>query len=142
MAASKLMITIHTDGGARGNPGPSGAGAFIEVPGKVPEELSKFLGHQTNNWAEYEALFLALMRAKEIAGEALAETEVLAYLDSELVVKQLLGIYRVREATLMPQWSKVREVAQAFKNVRYTHVRREQNKDADRLANEAMDRGQ
>ena len=135
------VIIIHTDGGARGNPGPSGAGAFIEIPGREPEELSQFLGHQTNNWAEYEALFLALTRAKEIAGDKVSETEVAAYLDSELVVKQLSGIYRVREATLMPQWSKVREVAQAFKMVRYMHVRREQNKDADRLANDAMDRG-
>lgn len=134
-------ITLHTDGGARGNPGPSGAGIVIEKDGILVEEMAVFLGHQTNNWAEYEALALALQKTHELLVAESSETTVEAFLDSELVVKQLNGQYRVREETLKPQFEKVKKGAQHFKKVEYIHVRREKNKDADRLANEAMDRG-
>jgi ribonuclease HI len=133
-------ITIHSDGGARGNPGPSGAGAVIaDESGEVISTVSQFLGVQTNNWAEYQALILALTEvAKRFDGEAAGLT-INAHLDSELVVRQLGGQYKVREPALMAQFQKVRTLETQFHTVRYTHVPRSQNAAADQLANEAMD---
>lgn len=131
-------VVIYTDGGARGNPGPAGAGAVLMKDGAVVEEIKKFLGEiQTNNWAEYEAVFLALTRAKELGLNSHA-TEV--RLDSKLVGEQLSGNWKVKEPSLKPQWMKVRSlIAGHFKAIRFVYVPREQNKEADRLVNEAVD---
>lgn len=131
-----MSVVIYTDGGARGNPGPAGAGVVILNGGSLVTEIKKYLGsRQTNNWAEYEALFLALEEAKRrgLTGE------VEIRMDSELIVKQMRGEYRVKEPTLKPQYEKVRTLLADFAAVRFVHVRREENKEADRLVNEAID---
>lgn len=130
-------IIIHSDGGARGNPGPSGIGVVLnDESGGVIAEISRYLGETTNNQAEYKALIAGLEKAKDLEAE-----EVACYLDSELVVKQLNHEYKVKSADLAPLFLKVHNLSLSFKKISYTHVRREQNKIADRLANEAMDRG-
>lgn len=135
-------IIIFTDGGARGNPGPAGAGAYIiDETGAVLKEVSVFLGHQTNNWAEYEAVALGLAAVKKLFGGG-KELEVEIKLDSELIARQLTGKYQIKEETLFPQFIKVHNMlVKNFPNVTFTHVPREKNKEADRLANLAMDNG-
>ncbi|XKT74687.1 MAG: ribonuclease HI family protein [Patescibacteria group bacterium UBA2163] len=133
-----MTITIYTDGGARGNPGPAGAGAVIYQEEKEVATVSEFLGVQTNNWAEYEALIRALEVARETLGDPLPHVRV--YLDSELIVKQLSGEYRVKDAALKKQYARVIGlVEESFPTVSFTHVRREKNTRADELANQAMD---
>lgn len=131
-------IVIYTDGGARGNPGPAGAGAAIYKNGKEVAHVSKFLGKQTNNIAEYEALILALKAAVKKLGSPLKG--VLVRMDSELIVRQMKGEYRVKNIELKKQHERVRRLLDmAFPDVRFEHVRREENTRADALANEAMD---
>ncbi|NQV29431.1 MAG: ribonuclease HI family protein [Candidatus Marinimicrobia bacterium] len=128
-------LIIYTDGGARGNPGPAGVGVVIyDVNKKVVQELGEYIGEQTNNQAEYKALILGLVRAKTLGAE-----EVECYLDSELVVKQMQGKYRVKNAKLKPLYSEVTELVKYFKRISYAHVVREKNEEADRLVNEAID---
>jgi len=130
-------IIIHSDGGARGNPGPAGIGAVLNSEaGLVLAEISKYLGETTNNQAEYQALIAGLEKAKELKAE-----ELDCYLDSELVVKQLNREYKVKNAELAPLFLKVYNLSLSFKKIKFIHVRREFNKEADKLANEAMDRG-
>jgi ribonuclease HI len=136
-------ITIFSDGGARGNPGPAGAGAIIAYAGgEVIATVSQFLGVQTNNWAEYEALILALSALSKRFGAQTNTLTIDAHLDSELVVRQLGGQYKVRESSLIEQYTKVRTLEAQFQKVRYIHVPRSENAVADKLANEAMDRGE
>lgn len=131
-----MHLVIKTDGGARGNPGPAGIGVVIEdEDGKVLEEHAKFLGVATNNVAEYKAVVLGLERAKSLGA---ATVEVRA--DSELLVKQANGDYRVKNEGLKPLYEKMKILETHFDKVRYRHVRREMNKAADALANRAMDR--
>lgn len=131
-------IVIYTDGGARGNPGPSGAGAAIYKGSAEVAHVSKYLGKRTNNWAEYEALVLALEVAVKKLGSPLPGA--LVRMDSELIVKQMKGEYRVKNSELKKQHERVRAlIAASFPSVRFEHVRREQNTRADELANEAMD---
>ncbi len=136
-----MHYTIHTDGGSRGNPGPAGAGAVIrDEKGNTVASVSKFLGTRTNNFAEYEAIILAIQKLASIVPEkSLPDTEVFVKMDSELVVKQMKGIYRVKHPVLRTQQMKLKEAMSVFGNVEFTHIPREQNKDADLLANEAMD---
>ncbi len=131
-------ITVYTDGGARGNPGPSGAGAVIfGEQSEVLGEVSEYLGdHQTNNYAEYEAIVLVLRKCVELGLEG-SEIEVRA--DSKLAVEQLSGRWKVKDASIREQFNKVKVVMKELKNVKFTHVRRELNKHADALANQAMD---
>lgn len=132
-------VIIYTDGGARGNPGPAGAGAVIYKGKKKIADVSEYLGHQTNNWAEYEALLLALTVARDELG-IIKGAEV--RMDSELIVKQMNGEYRVKNADLKEKYMRVSAlIAESFPGIRFTHVRREKNKEADRNANDAMDRG-
>lgn len=131
---------LHTDGGARGNPGPAGAGAVIEKDGEVLATISEYLGKQTNNWAEYEALILALRELTKHVSSS-DEASVSAYLDSELIVKQLSGEYRVKEPALKEQYARVMELLGQLPPVTFTHVYREDNANADKLANDAMDGG-
>jgi len=133
-----MSVVIYTDGGARGNPGPAGAGVVIYDGVKKIAEVKKFLGErQTNNWAEYEALVIALTEAKK---HGLGKKPVEIRMDSELIVKQMNGEYQVKEETLWPQYMKVHNLLVAnFENVKFVHVRREENKEADALVNEALD---
>ena len=129
-------IVIYTDGGARGNPGPAGAGFVIYADG-VATEGKKYLGErQTNNWAEYEAVSLALEKAVEMG---LTERDLTFRLDSKLVVEQLSGNWKIKEATLRPQAAKAHALLKTFKSWRFEYVPREQNTEADRLVNEALD---
>ena len=137
-----VHFTIHTDGGARGNPGPSGAGVIIrDELGNTVGSVSKFLGVQTNNFAEYEAVILGFEALGKLISAKHKETDVIVKMDSELVVKQMKGIYKVKNPALKEQSERLKQIAGAFKSVTFTHVPREENSDADALANEAMDRG-
>jgi len=128
-------LTIYSDGGSRGNPGPAGIGFVIkDESGKIAKEGKKFLGEKTNNEAEYIALGLALKSELELKVK-----KITCFLDSELVVKQLNGIYRVKEPRLAPLFSKVKETASGFDAVTYKNIPRERNKEADKLVNEALD---
>ena len=134
-------IILHTDGGARGNPGPAGVGVVIkDEDGTTRKELSKFLGHQTNNFAEYEAVILGLEGVKKIFGTAKCkELSIEIRMDSELVARQLSGKYQIKEPTLFPQFIKIHNLrVSTFPHITFTHIPREKNKEADRLANEAM----
>lgn len=135
------MITIYTDGGSRGNPGPAGAGAAIYKGEKEIGSVSKFLGTQTNNWAEYEALILALEMTHRLLGSPVT-TQVTVKMDSELIVKQMKGEYRVKNPVMKLKHQRVRElILESFPKIEFVHVRRELNSRADELANDAMDRG-
>ena len=128
------MITAYIDGGARGNPGPAGYGVHIELPDGSVEELHGALGIATNNVAEYNGLLAALRWAVE---HGHAEVQIRA--DSELLVKQMRGEYKVKNPGLQPLVAKARILAGQLDRVEFEHVRREQNKDADRLSNVGMD---
>ena len=139
-----MQFIIYTDGGARGNPGPAGAGAYItDGAGKPLAEVSKFLGHATNNFAEYEAVILGLEALKKLVPEKQRkQTEVEVRMDSELIQRQLTRVYQVKEESLFSQFIKVHNLmVKDFPKIVFTHVPREKNKDADRLANAAMDKG-
>jgi len=135
-------IIINTDGGSRGNPGISGAGWVIREGDKVLKENSVFLGEHTNNWAEYEAVYLALKDLKRKLGKKVGERSVEIRMDSELVVKQLRGEYKIKEETLYGQFIKIHNMrVKDFPNLTFVHIPREENADADQLANEAMGSG-
>jgi len=133
-----MSIIIYTDGGARGNPGPAGAGVVIYDGEKKIAELKKFLGDgKTNNWAEYEALALGLTEAKK---RGLAKRELEVRMDSELIVRQMGNEYQVKEESLWPQYMKAHNLLVAnFPGARFVHIPREKNKEADKLVNEAID---
>lgn len=133
-----MHLVVRTDGGARGNPGPAGIGVVIEDDkGKVLEEHAKFLGHTTNNQAEYKAVILGLERAV-----ALGATSVEVVADSELMVKQMMGEYRVKNPDLAKRYLELKNLEVLLgRRVKYRHVRREFNKHADALSNKAMDEG-
>lgn len=126
---------IRVDGASRGNPGQAGAGAVIRDPqGNIVRELKKYLGIMTNNMAEYNALIMALAEAKKMG---IREVEVFA--DSELMVKQLTGKYKVRSADLKPLFDEALAFLKGFRTSKIVHVYREENSAADKLANEAID---
>ncbi|MFA5876805.1 MAG: ribonuclease HI family protein [Candidatus Paceibacterota bacterium] len=135
-------VIIYTDGGSRGNPGPSGAGAVVkDLKGKNAASISAFLGVRTNNWAEYEALILALRATVDSFGTPVPH-EVIVRMDSELIVRQMKGEYKVKHPVLKEQHTKVRVlIAESFPQIKFMHIPREENSEADALANEAMDRG-
>ena len=126
---------LFSDGAARGNPGPAAAGAVLKNgKGEVVAEISEYLGETTNNQAEYQALRLGLEKALELNVRRLH-----VFLDSELVVKQLKGDYKVKHPDLIPLYQKVKTHLQKFSSFTIAHVYREKNKEADRLANLAID---
>jgi ribonuclease HI len=131
-------VIIYTDGGARGNPGPAGIGAVIfdEEKKEILGKYKKFIGKTTNNQAEYQAVVLGLEKAL-----ALGAKEVELRLDSELVCKQINGEFKLKNPDFQPHFIKIHNLKLEFKKVEFKHVRREQNKIADALANEAMDEG-
>jgi ribonuclease HI len=135
--APEDIVTAHIDGGARGNPGPAGFGVVVrDAEGKVLAEISEFLGHRTNNVAEYSALLAALEFARDHGHPSLRVMS-----DSELLVKQMKGQYKVNSPDLRPLFEQARRLASGLKYFDIRHVFREQNRDADKLANLAMDRG-
>jgi probable phosphoglycerate mutase len=127
-------LTIHIDGGSRGNPGPAGFGVHVEAADGTVTELYGFIGRATNNVAEYQALLHALRHALDRGARTVA-----LYSDSELVVKQLSGEYKVKHPDMLPLYQEAKALWRRFDRVAFAHVRREQNRDADRLANRAMD---
>ena len=130
--------TAHVDGGARGNPGPAGYGvAVTAASGNSVAELSEYLGHHTNNYAEYQGLIAALRYAAENQIKAL---KVIS--DSELMVRQMKGIYKVRHPELRKLYDEAQQLVRRLEHFEIRHALREHNQTADRLANEAMDRGQ
>lgn len=130
-----MKYIVHTDGAARGNPGPAAIGVVIEdEEGRTVYEASRALGVRTNNEAEYQALITALEYLKDVR-----PAEVEFRLDSELVVKQILGQYKVKEPRLQALHGQVIMLLNAVKKFKFRHVRREDNARADELANEALD---
>jgi ribonuclease HI len=129
---SKLIINI--DGGSRGNPGPAAYGCYLQPEGKPPIELKGKLGRTTNNVAEYHGLLRALEKAIELGAD-----EVHIRADSELLVRQMLGVYRVKNAKILPLYEAAQSLIRHLGKVTFQHVYREQNAEADRLCNEALD---
>lgn len=130
-------LIAHSDGGARGNPGPSGFGVVIkDESGRKVAALSEYLGHQTNNFAEYQGLIAALEYAIKHGPKALKLIS-----DSELLVRQIKGIYKVKNATLQDLHGRAKELIAQLDWFSIGHALREHNQEADRLANEAMDKG-
>ena len=127
---------VFADGGSRGNPGPAGAGAVIMVNGAIVESVCKFCGNTTNNVAEYTGLIIGMEKALELGFK-----HVQVRMDSELVVRQMIGQYKVKNEKLIPLFRQAQSLSAKFARFDIQHVRREYNKDADRLANEAMDKG-
>jgi ribonuclease HI len=137
-----MKFTIHADGGSRGNPGPSGAGAMIrDHVGNSVASVSEFLGTRTNNYAEYEAVILAFETLAKLVQGKTSGVEVTVKMDSELVVKQMKGQYKVKHPVLKEQHARLTKVIDQFGKVNFNHVFRAENSDADALANQAMDRG-
>jgi ribonuclease HI len=135
-------IILNTDGGARGNPGIAGAGAVIATEsGEVLKEVSKSLGVGTNNEAEYQGVILGFETLKQvIAEQKLVVAAIEVRVDSELICKQLRGEYKIKEPRLQVLHAELKSViGDLWPLVAFVHVRREQNQEADRLANEAMD---
>lgn len=134
MSAHTHLIT-YTDGGARGNPGPAASGVVIKTPdGETLEAFGEYLGKQTNNYAEYTAILLALRHAKALGAET-----VEMRMDSELAVKQLTGEYRVKNPGLAAIYLRIHNEIIHFKKVSFHHVRREYNKAADAEVNKILD---
>ncbi len=135
-----MRIRLYTDGGARGNPGPAGSGAVLlaldgESEAGVLREESKYIGETTNNQAEYMGLIIGLESARDMGA-----LEVDVRMDSELIVRQLLGQYKVKQPELAKRFFEVKQLCMSFKKVQFTHVPRAQNAHADRLVNEAIDK--
>jgi ribonuclease HI len=127
-------LTIYTDGGSRGNPGPAAYAFVIQRTGEADIEERAFLGRTTNNIAEYTGLVKALEHARHLGA-----TRLTIYSDSELMVKQMNGEYRVKNEGLIPLYEEATRLRKQFPFVAIRHIRREFNKQADRLCNEAMD---
>lgn len=133
-------IFVYTDGGARGNPGPAAIGIHVVTEGgEVVFEHREVIGTATNNVAEYQAVIVALRLLREHYGSTLEMQTVVFRLDSELVVKQIRGEYKVKDANLAALHGAIKVVLSALPSFTFMHVRREQNKDADRLVNQALD---
>lgn len=130
------IITIYTDGGSRGNPGPAAIGCVIrdEVEQKK-HEICKYIGITTNNQAEYRALIAALEKAIELQG-----TDIRVFMDSELIVKQMKGEYRVKDRGLATLYVQATRHAHSFRSISFSHIPRSLNKEADSLVNKALDR--
>jgi ribonuclease HI len=125
---------LHSDGGARGNPGPAGIGYVLTVAGQPVITHGEYIGETTNNQAEYRALKAGLERAIQEG-----VTHLDCFLDSELVVKQLHGAYRVKEANLQPRFAEIQALSKRFPEITFTHVLRTKNTQADSLVNKAID---
>ncbi|MFA6296652.1 MAG: ribonuclease HI family protein [Patescibacteria group bacterium] len=129
-------LDIYTDGGSRGNPGNAAIGVVIyNSDGLAVEKVSEYIGEATNNQAEYNALIVGLQEAQNYKAKS-----VHCYLDSELVVKQMKGQYKVKNENMKPLFTVVQGLIKNFESVKFTHIPREKNKEADRLVNLALDK--
>ncbi|MEI7837524.1 MAG: reverse transcriptase-like protein [Planctomycetota bacterium] len=135
-AGGSLEVIVYIDGGSRGNPGPAAAGVVVTAAddGTVLHEAGHFIGRATNNVAEYRGLLAGLEAARKLGASGVAVRS-----DSELLVRQMQGIYRVKNAGLIPLFQQARTLCQGLKKVSFTHVPREQNTEADGLVNRALD---
>lgn len=132
------MLIYRVDGGSRGNPGPAGYGVVVSNPaGEIVARLHGSVGIQTNNYAEYSGLLAALRDA-----QTRGETQVKIYADSQLLVRQMQGRYAVKSPNLRPLYEDARRLAASFASFAMEHVYRDKNREADRLANLAMDQAQ
>lgn len=137
-AKSDHKITVYTDGGARGNPGPAAIGVVIGEP--LGKGYSESIGRATNNVAEYKAIIFALKKTKQLLGGARAEAaDIEVRSDSELVVSQLRGEFQVKEESLKLLFVDVWNLRQEFRSVSFEYVPREENAEADALVNRALD---
>lgn len=135
-----MKTIIYTDGGARNNPGPAAIGAVVTQDGQTLKKYSHFIGRATNNQAEYEAVIFALKKVKLLFGKKKAKTmEIEIRLDSELVAKQLNHQYKIKEEELQPLFLKAWNLVLDFEQVNFKYIPRQQNKEADRLVNQALD---
>lgn len=135
-----MKYVIHTDGGARGNPGPAAIGVVIEGYGDT-RKYGEYLGETTNNEAEYQAVIFALKKLKQLIGKekSKSEAEVEVHLDSELLERQLNGEYKIKGKKLQQLFLEVWNLKQDFKEVSFRHIPREDNRGADKLVNQALD---
>ena len=133
---------IHTDGGSRGNPGPAAIGVVIDaIENGVHSEYSEYIGETTNNDAEYKAVVFAFKKLKQIAGkEASAKASVEVWMDSELIVRQLSGEYKVIDKNLQSLFMELWNLRLDFGKIQFKHIPREENQAADRLVNAALDK--
>lgn len=137
-----MRFTIYADGGSRGNPGPAGSGAIIRnESGETVATVSEYIGVSTNNVAEYTAVLRALEKLAAMLESTSKEADVEVRMDSMLVVRQMSGEWKIKHENMKPLAASTNQVIQRFRSVSFVHVYREDNKDADKLANEAMDRG-
>ncbi len=134
-------VTIYTDGGSRGNPGPAAIGGVIIPPDQTKITFHRYIGsRRTNNEAEYEALIYALQEAKKRLGKQVAKNSVIhCFLDSELVVKQLNHQYKLKDEKIQKYFIKIWNLTFDFQKVNFQHIPREKNKEADSLVNKALD---
>lgn len=134
-------IIIYTDGGSRGNPGPAAIGVvFCNEKDQKIKEYSEYLGEKTNNEAEYQAAIYALQKFKAVFGKKLAKnTEIILKSDSELLIKQLQGSYKILDSKIQPLFLKVWNLRIDFKKIKFTLISRTKNKEADNLVNQALD---
>ncbi len=134
-------IIIYTDGGSRGNPGPAAIGVvFCNERGQAIKKFSEYLGKTTNNEAEYQAVIFALEKFKALFGKKLTKnSEIELRSDSELLIKQLQGLYKVLESKIQPLFLKVWNLRLDFKKVKFKFISREKNQEADKLVNEVLD---
>lgn len=132
---TKNKLKLYTDGGARGNPGPAAIAYVIcDLNDNVVEKSGKYIGETTNNQAEYQALFMGLQRIKQLGTDT-----VEVYMDSELVIKQITGLYKIKNNELKPWHAKIVELASGFKTIKFIHVPRALNKEADAEVNRVLD---
>lgn len=129
------MHYLNTDGGSRGNPGPAAIGGVIKKGGEEVVTFSEYIGEKTNNQAEYAALIIGLKYAKKNK-----INQIVCRLDSQLIVKQLNGEYRVKHEMMKPLFDEVKKLEKEFDLIQYEHVRREKNRRADELVNNALDK--
>ena len=133
-------FSIFTDGGSRGNPGPSAIGVVIEGDG-IKKEYGEYIGEGTNNEAEYTAVVFALKKLKTLIGSDKAKSAVVTmYVDSELIAKQMNKEYKIKDKEMQDLYMQVHNLSLDFKEVKFSHVFRTGNKDADRLVNAALDK--
>lgn len=128
-------VVIYTDGASRGNPGPASIGVFVTTPnGEILDRVAEVLGFQTNNYAEYSAV----IRALELAIDNKV-SQLHLKSDSELLIRQLSGLYKVKSETIKPLFDRCQKLISQIKSIKYEHIKREHNSEADRLANLALD---
>ena len=135
-----MKITIYTDGGSRGNPGPSAIGVVISQEGQTVKKYGEYIGEGTNNQAEYKAVVFALKKVKQLFGKQKAkDAEIDVFSDSELLVKHINHQYKIKEGELQSLFLEVWNLMLDFKQVNFQHTLRGGNKEADEMVNQALD---